>query len=103
MTPLQLGALVASIANGGTLYYLQHPTSPEEVSNFQPRVKRTLDIANLIPDVTVGMEGAVVTARPGPCTPALTNCPFWARPVPAPTTARATGGLLPLPTPPMAA
>jgi penicillin-binding protein 2 len=59
MTPLQLGALVASIANGGTLYYLQHPTSAEEVSNFQPRVKRTLDIANLIPDVTVGMEGAV--------------------------------------------
>src|SRR6202012_3730019 len=59
MTPLQLGALVASIANGGTLYYLQHPTSPEDVANFQPRVKRTLDIANLIPDVTVGMEGAV--------------------------------------------
>jgi penicillin-binding protein 2 len=59
MTPLQLGALVASIANGGTLYYLQHPTSSEDVSNFQPRVKRTLDIANLIPDVTVGMEGAV--------------------------------------------
>ena len=59
MTPLQLGALVASIANGGTLYYLQHPTSPEDVANFQPRVKRTLDIGNLIPDVTVGMEGAV--------------------------------------------
>jgi penicillin-binding protein 2 len=59
MTPLQLGALVASIANGGTLYYLQHPTSPEEISGFQPRVKRTLDIANLIPDVAVGMEGAV--------------------------------------------
>jgi penicillin-binding protein 2 len=59
MTPLQLGALVASIANGGTLYYLQHPTSPEDVTNFQPRVKRTLDIANLIPDVTIGMEGAV--------------------------------------------
>jgi penicillin-binding protein 2 len=59
MTPLQLGALVASIANGGTLYYLQHPTSPEDVTNFQPRVKRTLDIANLIPDVSVGMEGAV--------------------------------------------
>jgi penicillin-binding protein 2 len=28
MTPLQLGALVTAIANGGTLYYLQHPTSP---------------------------------------------------------------------------
>ena len=25
MTPLQLGALVSAIANGGTLYYLQHP------------------------------------------------------------------------------
>ncbi len=59
MTPLQLGALVASIANGGTLYYLQHPTSPEDIANFQPRVKRTLDIANLIPEVSVGMEGAV--------------------------------------------
>src|ERR1700761_6680444 len=40
MTPLQLGALVASIANGGTLYYLQHPTTQEEAANFQPRVKR---------------------------------------------------------------
>ena len=59
MTPLQLGALVASIANGGTLYYLQHPTTAEEAANFQPRVKRTLDIGKLIPDVTVGMEGAV--------------------------------------------
>jgi penicillin-binding protein 2 len=59
MTPLQLGALVASIANGGTLYYLQHPTTAEEAVNFQPRVKRTLDIAPLIPEVTVGMEGAV--------------------------------------------
>ena len=59
MTPLQLGALVASIANGGTLYYLQHPTTAAEAENFQPRVKRTLDIANLIPEVSVGMEGAV--------------------------------------------
>src|SRR5207248_779314 len=29
MTPLQLGALVTAVANGGTLYYLQHPTSPD--------------------------------------------------------------------------
>jgi len=49
MTPLQLGALVAAISNGGTLYYLQHPTSADQVVNFQPRVKRTLDIAKLIP------------------------------------------------------
>lgn len=59
MTPLQLGALVSAIANGGTLYYLQHPTSPEEVAGFQPRVKRQLDIAPLIPDLSDGMAGAV--------------------------------------------
>jgi cell division protein FtsI/penicillin-binding protein 2 len=59
MTPLQLGALVASIANGGTLYYLQHPTTPDQAANFQPRVKRTLEIGHLIPEVSVGMEGAV--------------------------------------------
>jgi penicillin-binding protein 2 len=59
MTPLQLGAMVSAIANGGTLYYLQHPTSPEEVASFQPRVKRQLDIAPVIPELSDGMEGAV--------------------------------------------
>ena len=59
MTPLQLGALVSAIANGGTLYYLQHPTTPEEVANFQPRVKRRLDIGDVIPEISDGMAGAV--------------------------------------------
>ena len=59
MTPLQLGALVASIANGGTLYYLQHPTTPDEVLSYQPRIKRTLDIAKLIPEIQDGMHAAV--------------------------------------------
>jgi len=59
MTPLQLGALVAAIANGGTLYYLQHPTTPEEAASFEPRVKRTLDIARFVPDLQDGMAGAV--------------------------------------------
>jgi penicillin-binding protein 2 len=59
MTPLQLGALVAAVANGGTLYYLQHPTSPEELASFQPKVKRTLNIAKYIPDLEDGMAGAV--------------------------------------------
>lgn len=58
MTPLQLGSLMASIANGGTLYYLQHPRSAVEVANFQPKVKRYLDIAPIIPEVSVGMLGA---------------------------------------------
>jgi len=59
MTPLQLGAMVSAIANGGTLYYLQHPTSAEEITNFQPRIKRQLDIAPLIPEISDGMAGAV--------------------------------------------
>src|SRR5277367_4920844 len=59
MTPLQLGALVAAIANGGTLYYLQHPETAMDVAAFEPQVKRTLDIAPLIPEISVGMEGAV--------------------------------------------
>jgi len=59
MTPLQLGALVAAISNGGTLYYLQHPQTPEEVLAFQPKVKRQLDIKPLIPEISGGMEAAV--------------------------------------------
>ena len=59
MTPLQLGALVAAIANGGTLYYLQHPGTAEEALDFQPRIKRQLDIAPLIPEMVLGMMGAV--------------------------------------------
>jgi penicillin-binding protein 2 len=59
MTPLQLGALVSAIANGGTLYYLQHPQTPQEIASFEPKVKRILDIAPLIPEMRDGMEGAV--------------------------------------------
>lgn len=59
MTPLQLGALVSAIANGGTLYYLQHPTKPEDIAGFQPMVKRQLNIAPLIPEISDGMAGAV--------------------------------------------
>jgi cell division protein FtsI/penicillin-binding protein 2 len=59
MTPLQLGALVSAMANGGTLYYLQHPTTPEEILNFQPKVKRTLDIRRWLPEMAAGMAGAV--------------------------------------------
>jgi len=59
LTPLQLGAFVAAIANGGTLYYLQHPTTPQEAALLQPKVKRTLDIAKYVPQLEDGMAGAV--------------------------------------------
>jgi penicillin-binding protein 2 len=65
MTPLQLGALVSTVANGGTLYYLQYPRSFGEAENFEPRIKRTLDIQSLLPDLRDGMHAAVLrgTAR----------------------------------------
>jgi len=59
LTPLQLGAFVAAIANGGTLYYLQHPTTIQEAAAMEPKVKRTLDIARFVPDLQDGMAGAV--------------------------------------------
>jgi penicillin-binding protein 2 len=59
MTPLQLGAIVSAIANGGTLYYLQHPETPEQVASFNPKVKRILNIAPIIPEIIPGMAGAV--------------------------------------------
>lgn len=59
LTPLQLAALLSAIANGGTLYYLQHPRSQEEVAQFVPRVKRRLDIEPWLDQVKPGMLGAV--------------------------------------------
>jgi cell division protein FtsI/penicillin-binding protein 2 len=59
MTALQLGAMVSAFANGGSLYYLQHPKTPEEAATFQPRLKRQLEIASSIPEVSEGMMGAV--------------------------------------------
>ncbi len=59
VTPLQLGALLSAVANGGTLYYLQHPRSAEEVATFTPHVKRYLEISSLIPELQGGLRGAV--------------------------------------------
>jgi penicillin-binding protein 2 len=59
MTPLELAAVISTVANGGTLYYLQHPRSKQEIEQYVPRVKRQLDIAQLVPEIRPGMQGAV--------------------------------------------
>lgn len=59
LTALQLSSLLGAIANGGTLYHLQYPRTPEETRNFVPRIKRHLDIAGEIPEIRPGMMGAV--------------------------------------------
>src|SRR5205823_3207837 len=59
LTPLELSGLVGAIANGGTLYELQHPRSQDDIAQFLPRVKRHLDIEQAIPIIKPGMMGAV--------------------------------------------
>ena len=60
MTPLELAGMVSAIANGGTLYYLQYPRTPDEIEHFAPKVKRTLDVsAEELADLRPGMRGAV--------------------------------------------
>lgn len=59
ISPLQLAAITTAIANGGTLYYLQHPTTPQAIADFTPRIKRELPIAALTTEIKDGMLGAV--------------------------------------------
>ena len=60
MTPLQLAAIVSAIANGGTLYYLQYPRTPDEIADFQPRIRRQLDgLSPYLEDVKRGMAAVV--------------------------------------------
>ncbi|MBM3787558.1 MAG: penicillin-binding protein [Acidobacteria bacterium] len=58
LTTLQLASLMAAISNGGTLYHLQYPRTPEDRRAFVPRVKRHLEINQEIPEIRPGMMGA---------------------------------------------
>jgi cell division protein FtsI/penicillin-binding protein 2 len=59
LTPLEYAALMGAVANGGTLYYLQYPKTQEEAETVLPRVKRRLEIADLVSEIKPGMLGAV--------------------------------------------
>lgn len=65
ITPMQLASLAATLANGGTMYYLQYPRTEEERQNFAPRIRQHLDIQPLLPELREGMLAAVLygTAR----------------------------------------
>ena len=60
ITPFQLVSIASALANGGTLYYLQYPKTEEDRENFEPRVKRQLNIAPLLPELREGMLAAVL-------------------------------------------
>jgi cell division protein FtsI/penicillin-binding protein 2 len=72
MTPMELTAIVSAVANGGTLYYLQHPSSQIEIDQFVPQVKRQLNGAQWLTNLKPGMMGAVEygTARRAGFSPA---------------------------------
>ena len=60
MTPLELAALLGAISNGGKLYYLQYPHTPQELDQFEPKIKRALQLSpNGLDDIKDGMRGAV--------------------------------------------
>jgi cell division protein FtsI/penicillin-binding protein 2 len=66
ITSLQLAAILSAIANGGALYSLQYPRTPEELADFHPVVRRRLDgISAYLPQLKQGLAAAVLygTAR----------------------------------------
>ena len=59
MTPLQLGAMVSAIANGGTLYYLQHPNYAGRSCRLRTAREAPPRHRSDIPEISDGMAGAV--------------------------------------------
>ncbi len=59
LTPLELTSIIGTVANGGTMYYLQYPRSQAQVDSFVPRIKRQLEIADFVGNIKPGMMGAV--------------------------------------------
>ncbi|WP_238325918.1 penicillin-binding transpeptidase domain-containing protein [Bryobacter aggregatus] len=60
LTPLQLASILTTVANGGTMYYLQYPRSQAEIENFVPQVRRRLEkFAPVIEEIRPGMQGAI--------------------------------------------
>jgi len=61
VTALQMAAVISTIANGGTLYALQYPRTPEDLAAFQPVVRRRLDnLAEYIPQIRDGLAATVL-------------------------------------------
>ncbi len=58
-TLFQEVSFMSALSNGGTLYYLQYPRTPEELDEFEPRIKRQLDLGPWLEPVREGMLGAV--------------------------------------------
>ena len=61
VTPLQMAAVISTIANGGTLYALQYPRTLDQIAVFQPIVRRRLDnLTANFPQIHDGLAGSVL-------------------------------------------
>jgi len=60
LTPLQLSSILTTVANGGTIYYLQYPRTQAEIETFVPQVRRRLEnFEPAIQEIRPGMQGSV--------------------------------------------
>lgn len=59
LTPIQLSAMLAMIANNGTLPWLQYPRSAAESEAFIPQMKRQMELGPVVDMLRPGMEGTV--------------------------------------------
>ncbi|HEV2387624.1 MAG TPA: penicillin-binding transpeptidase domain-containing protein [Candidatus Acidoferrales bacterium] len=59
ISPLQLAAMASTLANGGSLYYLQYPQTEEQAKYFEPKLKRAIDLAPYQDSIREGMLAAV--------------------------------------------
>lgn len=60
-TPLQMAAAMSAFANGGTLYELQYPRTPEEIMSLAPRVREEFDdLTDFFPQVKQGLAATVL-------------------------------------------
>ena len=88
VTPLQWAAVISAIANGGTLYELQYPRTADELSQFQPKVRRRLDdLVQYFPEIKAGLE--VQSFMEPPIRPTTPKCKFTEKPERAAKTERA--------------
>ena len=61
VTALQMAAAISTIANGGTLYYLQYPRTPEEIAQFTPKIRRRLvELTQHFGQLKEGLAAAVL-------------------------------------------
>lgn len=57
LTPLQLAAVLNAFANGGKLWYLQHPKNETEILSFEPKLKRLLALSPIVDEMRNGLLG----------------------------------------------